>query len=99
MQNNNFICQFCLQNISVNNHKWNCEMNPVNMNNNEFQNKNRIEYSTVERIPHCHISWLEKGIDNFKKQNEKTHMIDGDMTFQEFLLKWCKNELSKIIKC
>jgi len=35
--NDNLICQFCLQDISVNNHKWNCPMNPVNINNNEFQ--------------------------------------------------------------
>jgi len=98
LQNNNSICPFRHQDINVNNHAWDCEMNPINMNNNEFQNKNRIEYSTVERISHYHISWLEKGIDNFKKQNEKVHMIDGNMTFQEFLLKWVKDNLEKIIK-
>ena len=38
---NNLICPFCLQDISVNNHNWDCQMNPVNINNNEFQfNKN-----------------------------------------------------------
>ena len=95
--NDNLICPFCLQDI--NNHKWDCEMNPVNMNNNEFQNENRIEYSTVEKIPHYHISWLEIAIDNFKKQNEKVHIIDGNMTLQEFLLEYTKEELSKINKC
>jgi len=32
----NAICPFCLQDISNGNHAWNCEMNPVNINNNEF---------------------------------------------------------------
>jgi len=35
LQNNNFICPFCLQDI--NNHAWNCPMNPININNNKFQ--------------------------------------------------------------
>jgi len=34
---NNLICPFCLQDIGNGNHAWNCEMNPINMNNNEFQ--------------------------------------------------------------
>jgi len=95
---NNLICPFCHQDISVNNHAWNCEMNPININNSEFQSENRTEYSTVEKIPHCHISWLEVAIDNFKKQNEIVHTIDGNMTMNEFLLKWVKNDLKKIVK-
>jgi len=33
--NDNLICPFCLQDI--NNHKWDCEMNPVNLGKNEYQ--------------------------------------------------------------
>jgi len=45
--NNNLICPFCLQDISVNNHAWDCSMNPVNMNNNEFQSKNNKQFNEV----------------------------------------------------
>jgi len=33
----NVICPFCLQDISNSNHAWNCEMNPININNGEFR--------------------------------------------------------------
>jgi len=84
---NYFICPFCHQDISVNNHVWNCEMNPINMNNNEFQNKNKIEYNQKELISYYALSWLEESVNNFKKQNEKVHMIDGNMTMEEFIQK------------
>jgi len=45
------------------------------------------------------LSWLEIAIDNFKKQNEKVHIIEGCMTMEEFILKYAKEKLSKIIKC
>jgi len=34
---NNLICPFCLQDITNNNHNWDCEINPININNNEFR--------------------------------------------------------------
>jgi len=45
------------------------------------------------------LSWLEIAIDNFKKQNEKVHTIEGNMTMDEFILEYAKEKLSKIIKC
>ena len=97
--NDNLICPFCHQDISVNNHKWDCEMNPVNINNNEFQLNKLIDKNKEIKQNIYHVSWLEIAIDNFKKQNEKVHMIDGSMTMDEFLLEYAKEEISKIIKC
>jgi len=47
LQNNNLICPFCLQDISVNNHTWNCQMNPININNNKFQSENHKQYNKM----------------------------------------------------
>ena len=95
--NNNLIWQFCLQDI--NNHAWNCPMNPININNNEFQLNKLIDKNKEIKQNIYHLSWLEIAIDNFKKQNEIVHVIDGNMTVNEFLLEYAKEEISKIIKC
>jgi len=97
--NNNSICPFCHQDISVNNHAWNCSMNPVNINNNEFQLNKLIDKNKDIKQNIYALSWLEIAIDNFKKQNEKVHIIEGCITMDEFIKKWCKDKLSKIIKC
>jgi len=68
--NDNLMCPFCHQDISVNNHAWNCEMNPVNMNNNEFQNKNHKQYEEM----FTNFINLEKSIKNHK--NIKFTKID-----------------------
>ena len=47
----NVICQFCMQDISNGNHAWNCEMNPVNINNNEFQNNNHKHFNNLFTNP------------------------------------------------
>jgi len=39
--NNQIICQICLQDITNGNHAWNCAMNPININNGEFQLNNQ----------------------------------------------------------
>ena len=44
---NNLICPFCLQDISNGNHAWNCEMNPVNINNDEFQLNNHKHFNNL----------------------------------------------------
>jgi hypothetical protein len=42
-----------------------------------------------------HASWLEQAIKNFK-QEYTIHNIDGDMTIDEFINTWCKDELDCI---
>ena len=66
--NNNLICPFCLQDI--NNHKWNCEMNPININNNEFQSENHKQFNEM----FTNSINLEKSIKNH--ENIKFAKID-----------------------
>jgi len=84
MNNNNLICPFCLQNI--NEHSWNCAMNPVNINN--ISNNNNT-YA---------LSWLEIAVKNFKNQNEIVHAVKGNLTIDEFIQKYANIEISKIVK-
>jgi len=101
---NNLICPFCLQDISNGNHAWNCPLNPVNINNNEFQTyipcvNNLSNNSISNEMPHYyHLSWLEIAVARFKKQNKKVHAINGDMTINEFIKKWMKNELCENVE-
>jgi len=44
-----------------------------------------------------HLNWLEIAIKNFKNQNEIVHMIDGNMRMGDFIQKYAKDELSKVI--
>jgi len=89
---NNLICPFCLQDISNGNHEWNCPLNPININNNEFQTyipcvNNLSNNSISNEMPHYyHISWLEIAINNFK--NENVHVINKNMTIGEFIEKY-----------
>jgi len=86
-------CPYC-QKDTGGNHEWNCPMNPVNINNNEFQlNTNQIttqftisNNSINNEMPHYyHISCLELAINNFKNKN--VHVIDKNMTIGEFIEK------------
>ena len=101
---NNLICPFCLQDISNGNHAWNCEMNPINMNNGEFQTYipyiNNLSNNPINNeIPHYyHLSWLEIAVTRFKKQNKKVHAINGNMTINEFIKEWMKNELCENVE-
>jgi len=100
------MCSYC-QKDSAGNHEWNCPLNPVNVNNNEWQLN---QYTTTkywfnnpindskQETSHYHLNWLEIAIKNFKNQNEKVHMIENNMTIGEFIKKYAKDELSKIIE-
>ena len=96
------MCSYC-QKDSAGNHEWNCPLNPININNNEFQTyipcvNNLSNNSISNEMPHYyHLSWLEIAVARFKKQNKKVHAINGDMMIGEFIQKWSKRELSKII--
>jgi len=60
--NDNLICPFCHQDISVNSHAWNCEMNPININNSEFQSENHKQYNKM----FTNFINLEESIKNHK---------------------------------
>jgi len=68
---NNLICPFCLQDISNGNHTWNCEMNPVNINNSEFQSEKR------KQINKMFINSLNKNNLLEKLKNEKTNSLQS----------------------
>jgi len=100
---NNLICPFCHQDISVNNHAWNCQMNPININNNEFQFTfeyfcDAIVKENDKNPKYYHLSWLETAIDNFKNDFDITHVIDVNMTMGEFIKLWCKKEINMMIE-
>lgn len=44
-----------------------------------------------------HSSWLETAIHNFKKA-DCVHALRGDLTIDEFIKSWCKEELRKAVK-
>jgi len=97
---NNLICPFCLQDISNGNHTWNCEMNPINMNNGEYQQNlnNKCDNKSEKKFTHFHPTWLEFAVKNFKNQNGISHMIDANVKMGDFIKLWSKNELSKIVE-
>ena len=68
---NNLICPFCLQDISNGNHTWNCEMNPVNINNSEFQSEKR------KQVNKMFINSLNKNNLLEKLKNEKTNSLQS----------------------
>jgi len=88
------ICPYCQQD-TAGNHAWNCPMNPVNINNGEF---NKCEIKKSSNYSHYHLSWLQFAIENFKNQNGISHMIENDIKMGEFIKLWAKDELSKIIE-
>lgn len=45
-----------------------------------------------------HVSWLEIALKNFKEQMVEVHSINSNMTIDEFIKTWTKDELNKIIK-
>ena len=94
------ICQFCLQDISNGNHAWSCPMDPINMNNGEFQRDINIIYNKIKNkeFTHFHPTWLEFAIKNFKSQNGISHMIDANVKMGEFIKLYAKDELSKIVE-
>jgi len=47
-------CPYCQQD-TAGNHAWNCPMNPVNINNGEWQLNNLIQ----PKPNYYHVSWLE----------------------------------------
>jgi len=85
------MCLYCKQD-SAGNHEWNCPLNPININNNEFQTyipyvNNLSNNSISNEMPHYyHISCLETAINNFK--NENVHVINKNMTIGEFIEKF-----------
>ena len=94
------ICPFCLQDISNGNHTWDCKMNPINMNNGEYQQNlnNKCDNKSEKEFTHFHPTWLEFAIKNFKNQNGISHMIDGSTKIGDFIKLWSKDELSKIVE-
>jgi len=51
-----------------------------------------------KEISHYHLSWLQFAIENFKNQSGISHMIDSDVKMGDFIQKYAKDELSKIIE-
>jgi hypothetical protein len=45
-----------------------------------------------------HINWLEIALKKFKEQNQIVHVIDGNVTLEEFITTYTKEELSKTIR-
>ena len=97
------MCSYC-QKDSAGNHEWNCPLNPININNNEFQTYipcvNNLSNNPINNeMPHYyHLSWLEIAVARFKKQNKKVHAINGDMMIGEFIKEWMKDELCENVE-
>jgi len=91
-------CPYCQQDIASN-HTLDCPMHPVNINNDEFQIINNLPINLIAQPKpnYYHVSWLEIAIENFKNQSDVVHTIDKSMTVGEFIRKYCKKELSKIV--
>lgn len=87
-----FTCPYCQQD-TAGNHAWDCPMNPVNINNGEWQLNKIVQ----PKLSYYHVSWLEIAIENFKKQNDIVHTIEGSTTIREFVKSWAKNELSEVV--
>lgn len=81
------ICSYCQQD-SAGNHAWDCPMNPININNNLISQPKPNYY---------HVSWLEVALENFKNQYDVVHTVKGNTTMKEFIKRWAKDELSKVV--
>jgi len=57
-----------------------------------------IKSEIEKKFTHFHLSWLEFAIENFKNQNGISHMIESDMKIGEFIEKYAKDDLSKIVE-
>ncbi|MFA7664356.1 MAG: hypothetical protein WCY33_06145 [Clostridia bacterium] len=44
-----------------------------------------------------HVSWLEIAVENFKNNKDIVHTIRSNMTMKEFIKKYAKNQLDKIV--
>jgi len=49
-------------------------------------------------VNYYHISWIELAIKKLKESNIEVNSINGDMTIEEFLLKYVEEELDNVIK-
>jgi len=64
----------------------------------EINNKEINEIKEISHYSHYHLNWLKIAIENFKNQNGISHMIDGSITMKEFIEKYARDELSKIVE-
>ena len=85
-------CPYCQQD-TAGNHAWNCPMNPVNINNGEWQLNNLIQ----PKPNYYHVSWLEIAVRNFKNDKDVVHTVEGSMLMKEFIKRYAREELSKIV--
>jgi len=58
----------------------------------------KIKVEIQKETNYYALSWLEIAVKNFKNQNEKVHAINGNMTMDDFIKIFAKDELSKIVK-
>ena len=87
-----FTCSYCQQD-SAGNHTWNCPMNPININNNEFQLNKAMQY----KLNYYNVYWLETALNNFKNQSNIIQGSDLNLSVKEFIKKWAREELDKIV--
>ena len=83
---------YCQQD-TAGNHEWNCPMNPVNMNNSEWQLNKAMQY----KLNYYNVYWLDVALNNFKNQSNIIRKTDLDISVKEFIKKWAKSELSEIV--